>query len=74
MYVYVLIAIVSLFMYTRAFLYCLNYSVLCIHSYEQLTHIHPEIDDYKLYYAQVRKTLSVCTMDVRYYACVLLTE
>ena len=23
-------------------------------SYEQLTHIHPEVDEYKLYYAQVR--------------------
>ena len=31
--------------------YCTLY-----YSYEQLTHIHPEIDDYKLYYAQVRMT------------------
>ena len=23
------------------------------YSYEQLTHIHPEVDEYKLYYAQV---------------------
>ena len=37
------------------------------YSYEQLTHIHPEIDDYKLYYAQVRMS-NVCVV---YYVCVL---
>ena len=33
------------------------------YSYEQLTHIHPEIDDYKLYYAQVRMS-NVCLVCV----------
>ena len=42
--------------------------VMCIvlytsYSYEQLTHIHPEIDDYKLYYAQVRMS-NVCPVCV----------
>ena len=42
--------------------------VMCIvlytpYSYEQLAHIHPEIDDYKLYYAQVRMS-NVCLVCV----------
>ena len=30
-----------------------NWRFLCSFSYEQLTKLHPEVDEYKLYYAQV---------------------
>ena len=47
--------------YIEGFL-CRIYCSICVivlfthYSYEQLTHIHPEVDEYKLYYAQV----SIC--------------
>ena len=37
----------------------ITHCVINAYSYEQLTHIHPEIDDYKLYYAQVM-TMDTC--------------
>ena len=38
------------------------FSYLCHCSYEQLVQLHPEVDDYRLYYAQVQVHVdSICT-------------
>ena len=37
---------------------------MCPYSYEQLVQLHPDVEDYKLYYAQVQLAASLITVPV----------